>query len=126
MLRDGAAVEGGYAAHGVNDVLVKAGEEPEPVFARQSVVDRSEPVVGELVSASAVIVGDLDAARLASRNGLLLQDDDFEAALDQFVGGAHAGDAAAQNDDFRWACSIATARRIRTANSNSGGYSHYV
>ena len=53
MLLDGAPIERRYAAHGVDDVFVKAGEEPESVFARQIrwSIGPSR-VVGELVSAS--------------------------------------------------------------------------
>jgi hypothetical protein len=45
------------------------------------------------------IVGDSDAAGFASRHLLTFEHHNLEAALDQFVRGAHARDAAAEDDD---------------------------
>ena len=81
-------------------MLVEAGKEPESMLAGQSVHCPIRTARGDLVSASPAVVGNRDAARLSSGNVAAFQDDDFEAALDQFVRGAHAGYAAPQDDDF--------------------------
>ena len=58
------------------------------------------PVSASLVSAGAgAIVDHGNAAGLAAGTVAALEDHDLEAALDQLVRGAHAGDAAAQQDD---------------------------
>ena len=95
-----APVERRDAPHRVDHVLVEAREEPKPVLAGQAVLDGRDAGVGELVSARAgAVVDHRDAARLAARDAAALEDDDLEAALDQLVRGAHARDAAAEDDD---------------------------
>ena len=99
MIRYFAPVERRYAAHGVDYVLVETGEEPKSVLAGQAVLDRTH-AGGELMSAGVgAIVDHGNAASLAAGKVAALEDDDLEAALDQLVRGAHAGDAAAQDDD---------------------------
>ena len=75
-------------AHGVGDVAVEAGEEAEAVFA------------GQVAAAVLARPGHREAPGLAAWDGKQLVDLDVEAALDQFMGGAEAGDAAAEDDDF--------------------------
>ena len=62
-----APVERRYAAHGVDDMFVEAGEEAESVLAGQAVLDGCHAGVGGLVSAGAgAIVDHRNAAGLAA------------------------------------------------------------
>ena len=92
-----AAVERRNAAHGVDDVLVEAGEKAESVLAGQAVLDRRHAALSArscpLVPAPSSITA--DAAGLAARNAPALEHGHLEAALDQLVRGAHARHAAA-------------------------------
>ena len=97
MVRRFAPVERRDAPHGVDDVLVEAGEEPKSVLAGQRGA-RSSPRRRSASSCplvSGAVIDHGNAAGLASGEVAALEDDDLEAALDQFVRGAHAGDAAA-------------------------------
>ena len=98
MIGDFAPVERRNAAHGVDYMLVEAREESKSVFAGQSVLDGMPTPVSAvscpLVPAPSSITGMLRA--LPPGTVAALEDDDLEAALDQLVRGAHAGDAAAQ------------------------------
>ena len=76
-------------AHRVGDVTVEAREEPEPVFA------------GQVLAAVLAGLRHREASRLTAGDRQQLVDLDVEAALDQLVGGAEPGDAAAEDDDFR-------------------------
>ena len=97
-----ATVERRNAAHGVDDVLIEPGEKPEAVLAGQVVLDRSNSGVRNLMPAAAgAVVHDRNAARLAARDVAPFEDHDLEAALDEFLRGAHARHAAAQNDNSR-------------------------
>ncbi len=97
-----AAVERRDAPHRVDDVAVEAGEESEAVLARQVVLDGIEAAVGELVAAAALaVVAHRHAARLAAGEVAAFEHDHLEAALGQLVRGAHAADAAAEDDDAR-------------------------
>ena len=100
MIRHLAPVKRRDAPHGVDHVLVEAGEEAKTMLAGQVVLDGCRAGVGELVSAGAgAIVDHGNAARLAAGNIAALENHDLEAALDQLVRGTHAGDATAQHDD---------------------------
>jgi hypothetical protein len=100
MISHLAPVERRYAAHGVDDVLVEAGEESETMLAGQVVLDGCHAGVGELVPADAgAIVHHGNAASFAAGNIATLEDHNLETALDQFVRGTHAGDATSQQDD---------------------------
>ena len=100
VIGDLAAVQRRDAAHGVHDVLVEAGEEAEAVLARQVVLDRRHAVVGQhMAGAGRALVGNRDAARLAAGDVAAFEHRDLEPTLDELVRGAHAGDAAAQDDD---------------------------
>ena len=104
VIRHLAPIERRNAAHGVDDVLVEAGEKPEAVLAGQVVLDRSNSGVRNLIPPLAAGASSLDhwnAARLAARDVAPFEHHDLEAALDEFLRGAHARHAAAQNDDFR-------------------------
>ena len=73
------------------------------MFAWQPVLDGPERAARKLMSACPVaVIDDGNAAGLSSRQAAALEHDDLEAALDELVGGAHAGDAAAQDDDPSW------------------------
>jgi len=54
-----------------------------------------------MAARASAIVDDWHAARLAAGDVAPLEDDHLEAALDQFVRGAHPRHAAAKNDDPR-------------------------
>ena len=70
------------------------------MLAGHAMLDRTPGAIGELMSAGVLaLVDDGNAAGLASRNIAALEHHDLEAALDQLVRGAHARDAAAENDD---------------------------
>jgi hypothetical protein len=88
IVRDVAARAARNAAHRVRDVPIEPREEAEAVLARQI-----PPSAG---------AGSLqgETARLAASHREQLVDLDLEAALDQFVRGAQAGDPAAEDDDF--------------------------
>jgi hypothetical protein len=89
-----------YAAHGVDDVLVEAREEPKPVLAGHPVPNRTSGPLRKLDSAGVLsLFKDGNAAGLASRNIAALEHHDLEAALDQLVRGAHPRNAAAEDDD---------------------------
>ena len=75
----------GRAAHGVGDVPVEAREEPKPVL------------TGKIPSAVYAGVRHGDGAGLAAEHWLALVDADAEPAFGEFVRGAQAGDAAAQD-----------------------------
>ena len=96
-----APVERRNAPHGVDDVLVEAGEEPESVLAGQAVLDRATTPVSATCArcVPVAVVDHRNAAGLAARDVAPFEHHDLEAALDQFVRGAHARHAAAQNDD---------------------------
>ena len=120
MIGSLSPVERGGAAHGVDDMFVETGEEPEPMFAWQAMLDRAHGAGGKLMSARVLaVIDDGNAARLASRQVAALEHDDLKAALDQFVRSAHASDAAAENDDpsrhVAW-------RRSRREGTSSGGH----
>ena len=100
VIRHLAPVKRRRAAHGVDYVLVETREKSEPMLAGHPVRDRTPSAIGELMSAGVLaLVGHRNAASLASRNVAALEHHDLEAALDQFVRGTHACDAAAKNDD---------------------------
>ncbi len=100
MIHDLAPVERGRAAHGVDDVLIEAREEPEPVLAGQPVLDRCHAGIRPLVAARALAVVDYgNAAGLASRDGAALEHGNLETALNQLVRGTHSGHAAAEDYD---------------------------
>ncbi len=100
MVRHLAPVERRNIAHRVDDVLIKTGEEPKAMLAGHEMVDRTCGARGELMSARVFVrVRHRDAAGLAARNVPAFEHNDLEAALDQLVRGAHAGDAAAEDDD---------------------------
>ena len=88
VVRDGAARPVRNPAHRVGDVTVEAGEEPEPVFA------------GQILAAVLARPRHGKAPGLAAGDGKELVDLDVEVALDQLVGGAEPGDAAAEDDDL--------------------------
>ncbi len=110
VIGDLAPIERRNAPHRVDDVLVKAGEEPKTVLARNLVVERRNSLVGEFMSTRALAsVGDGYAAGLAAGDVAPLENDYLESALDQFVRGGHARHPAAQDYDprghflgFRW------------------------
>ena len=94
------------SGHRVGDVTVEAGEEPEPVFA------------GQILAAVLARARQGKAAGLAARDGKQFVDFDVEVALYEFMGGAEAGDASAEDDDLRFTgqisrlvfCALAAAR----------------
>ena len=88
VVGDGARRPVRNPAHRVGDVTVEAREEAEPVLA------------GQILAAVLAGARQREAAGLAAGDGEQLVDLDVEAALDQLVGGAEAGDAAAEDDDF--------------------------
>ncbi len=101
MIRNLSPIKRRRAAHGVDDMFVETREEPEPVFAWQPMLDRAHGAGGgQLMSARVLaVVDDGNAAGLASRQVAALEHNDLKAALDQFMRGAHASHAAAENDD---------------------------
>ena len=100
MIRHGLPVERGRAAHWADDMLVEAGEESESVLALDLVHQGLDAPLSTssrpLVPGPSSATGMLRALPPAmSRRSSL---SDLEAALDQLVRGAHAGDATAQHD----------------------------
>ncbi|GHH88367.1 hypothetical protein GCM10017771_33330 [Streptomyces capitiformicae] len=77
----------GDAAHGVRQVPVEAGKEAEAVFA------------GEGFASALRRAGDVHRAGLAAEGVVVLVDGDGVAAFGEFVGGAEAGDSAAEDSD---------------------------
>ena len=101
MVRHLAPVERRDPAHRVDHVLVEAWEEAEAVLAGQPMLDRRDARVRELVAAPALTAfGHRDASSLAAGQLATFENDDLEAALAELVRGAHACDAAAENDDL--------------------------
>ncbi len=102
MVGHGAPVEGGDAPHGIDDVLVEAGEEAEPVLAWQVMLDRVDAGIHQHVRGDAVAAGrHRNAARLAAGDVAPLEDDDLNAAFDELVRGAHPRNAATEHDGAR-------------------------
>ena len=100
VIRHPASVERRRAAHGVHDMFVEAREEAEPMLSGHAVVDRARGAFGKLMSTRVLTFLDHgDATRLPSGEVVAFEHNDLEAALDQFVRGAHPGDAAAQYDN---------------------------
>ena len=81
-----APVERRNAAHGVDDVLVEAGEESKAVLAGQVGARPRQSVSAQLdAGCCGAVVDDRNAARLAARDVAAFEDDDLEAALDQLL-----------------------------------------
>jgi hypothetical protein len=96
VIRRLSSVKRRYSAHRVDDMLVETREEPESVFAGQPVFDRPQGAAGQLMAACVLaLIDDGNAAGLSARQVAAFKHDDLKAALDQFVRGAHPGDAAA-------------------------------
>ncbi len=101
MVRHLPPVERRDPAHRVDHVLVEAREEAEAVLAGQPMLDRRHARVRELVAAAALTAfGHRDASSLAAGQLATFENDDLEPALAELVRGAHACDAAAEDDDL--------------------------